>query len=503
MLKSFLSLGQKSEAFESFLIGKDKEFVEKHCGQYPVVHLDLKDCKGKNWGEMMQHFFSCVRKAVRPHTKTLSGVDLSPFQLDKAKVVPETDVIFLQDSLSWLIKTLYKVYNKKVIVLIDEYDTPLNHAFRKGFFEEASEFFGLFYTNALKGSEALEKACLMGILEVRGSGILSGLNNIAIRSVANEKFSSYFGFTEQEIRQFLGDNEEAVSEIMTLYNGYRSGPHSVVNPWSFVNAIDNNQLEPYWMKSSDGETLQSLLKPHIKMAFEEIVLILFGDEPVKVEPLSTIINYTSAAKEWTPVALLHFLVLTGYLTYSRDTGETPGRVWIPNKEVRLNWEQDILGLFKEEIGDDSFRQEIKQAFSEDKLDILAKSMRNMLMRCSFHDFLNENSYHALFLGAFLVALTDRDNKVVEVISNKESGYGRYDIHVKLLKANRAYIMEFKKSEDEESLKKDAEKALAQIFEKKYFAGLERWKCKLIGVSFKGKKMSDFAIDSPKEEDVQT
>jgi hypothetical protein len=159
-------------------------------------------------------------------------------------------------------------------VLVDEYDSPLNHAFHQGYYKKASEFFGSFYLQALKGNSALEKACLMGFVEFQSAGIFSGLNNICVYSIADEEFSSHFGFTESEISEFLG-NDESIGEVVAWYDGYRSGKGSVINPWSFVNWVISRKFNSYWVSTSAIETIVTVLTPHIESAMEEIMAILY------------------------------------------------------------------------------------------------------------------------------------------------------------------------------------------------------------------------------------
>ena len=205
MLKSFLSFGALPESFKDFAISKDVKFVETHCGKYPVVLLDLKDCKGKNWKDTLELIWQAIRKMVNRHSEELKtellevkrDVDYGTSALPSAK----SDVIL---SLDWLINALYKKYKQEVIVLIDEYDAAINHAFRKGFYSEASSFFANFYSSALKGNNSLKKACLVGIVEFRAGGVLSGWNDYSVYSVASQKFSKFFGFTEDEIKKYAG-----------------------------------------------------------------------------------------------------------------------------------------------------------------------------------------------------------------------------------------------------------------------------------------------------------
>jgi hypothetical protein len=195
MLKSFFSIGAISSDFDRFFIANEKEFVINHCGQYPVIFLDLKDCKGETGEKMYQIIWKLIRQMVALHQEQLKNLDLASFALESPISYAPTNCSVMGNLLAWLTSNLNKKYKNRVIVLVDEYDAPLNHAFRKGYYDQASSFFGSFYSQALKGNSALKKAYLMGIVEVRGAGILSGLNNINVYSVGDERYSQYFGFT--------------------------------------------------------------------------------------------------------------------------------------------------------------------------------------------------------------------------------------------------------------------------------------------------------------------
>ena len=271
MLKSFLSLNAAPESFDRFLISKEVDFVKSHCGQYPVVSLDLKDCQGDTWEDMYHEIWECIRKMVDDHKVELADAiaSLDPKELDFNKRTPPSH---FSDMLSWLIKNLSKYHKKKVIVLVDEYDAPLNCAFRKNFYDKAASFFGYFYSKALKGNSALEKACLMGIVEVRGAGILSGLNNIGVYSVSHKKFSASFGFSKAEI-EGLVKSETDIEKVYEWYNGYTIGGNLVINPWSFMKWLLRKQFESYWVST---ETLPTVISPQISEMMMPIFQILFG-----------------------------------------------------------------------------------------------------------------------------------------------------------------------------------------------------------------------------------
>ena len=185
MLCAFYSIGAEPSMFEGLAISKEKEFVEQHCGKYPVVFLDLKDCKGDSWEEMEKHIADAIHRMIDRHTKLAK----------KYKKATERAFgpIDINDSLRWLTNELYKIHKKRVIVLIDEYDMPINNAALNGFYDKAEKFFSSFYSKGLKGNSSLFAACLVGILEIRASGILTGLNNFSYYDTSVDIFSAYFG----------------------------------------------------------------------------------------------------------------------------------------------------------------------------------------------------------------------------------------------------------------------------------------------------------------------
>ena len=300
--------------------------------------------------------------------------------------------------LQLLTERLYEKHNKRVIVLIDEYDAPLNYAFRKrtecDFYAKASEFFGNFYSNALKGNPALKKACLMGIVEIRGAGMLSGLNNLVICSSGHEAYSEYFGFTREEVSKFLDGDEEKIKSVMTWYNGYYMGSHQMINPWSFGKYINHGELKSYWARTANFHSIQSIIHPTISVELVEIFGKLYSGQEHEIGELRTAVNYMGEA---TTNSILEFLTHVGYLTY-RD-----GRVSIPNREIKFEWEDHALGLAKSKTVVPLFQQPVMDALQAAQVNIslLEDKMRNILPECSFHDLITENSYHMFFLQYLL------------------------------------------------------------------------------------------------------
>lgn len=485
MLKSFLSLGASPESFKNYAISKETKFVEQHCGKYPVVCLNLKDCKGETWEEMYRNVWLSIREMVKRHENELKGFDLSPFELNKTHSVVSDDVTFVAYNLKWLIASLYEKYQQRVIVLVDEYDAPLNYAFRKGFYEKASSFFEYFYSAALKDNSSLEKACLMGIVEVRGAGILSGLNNSKVFSVANGIYSQFFGFTEEEISGYAGND---LIQVLQHYNGYTIGSQRLINPWSFMSWMLDQEFSSYWIDTSNIETLSTILSPHVNTVLQTTINFVFNQEyQHEIPKLATSVNYGS--KNLSEASIWHFLIHTGYLTYRHKNGtKDRGYACVPNEEVRSHWESEMKKLMDQAFTP-MFQDGLRKALSNLDVQSLETIMKEMILFPSFCDVSPENSYHMFYFGSFFTILHNGID--VFVSSNKEAGHGRFDIRIVFRAINKAIVMEFKKSKDEEKLDADAKEAFEQIISCNYLAEIRNCECLVIGASFYTKEMSAF------------
>ncbi|KAI3659928.1 hypothetical protein MP638_004955 [Amoeboaphelidium occidentale] len=344
MLKSFLSYGAKPSDFDRFKIGKEKDFVQDHCGKYPVVFLDLNACKGATWEEMYQLIWFRITQMWSRHSSDLNDFledDYGLVDAMKPEFAPEN----ANNMLYRLTKTLYKKHKKKVIVLVDEYDAPLNHALRNGYLRQAANFFDLFYSSALKGNFALEKACLMGVLDVRGLDVVTGLNNIIVYPVSSQKYSSCFGFTKEEIAPLVEEAGLNIEEVINWYGGCRIGNGMVVNPWSFMNCFQDKDLWSYWRSTAYTETISVVLTPKLKQDLKAAFAFLCQDynKELSVTALDTNVKYSE--QNWNVMYVLHLLVFTGYLSYGPDPNKfRTGFVKIPKEEIRHSWEGDINEL---------------------------------------------------------------------------------------------------------------------------------------------------------------
>jgi hypothetical protein len=407
-----------------------------------------------------------------------------PIALTLSGPFAPTNTAFVSSTLDWLITSLFEHYKKEVIVLIDEYDSPLNHAFRNGFYDKASKFFGKFYSCALKGNSALKKACLMGIVEVRGAGILSGLNNIQVYSVADRKYSSKFGFTKSEIESIVG-NETDMDDIYDWYNGYIIGDNLVINPWSFMTWLDRKEFKSYWVNSAYLDTISTILSHHVKTILAPIFAILSQKkEKYEIAPLKTQVNYSNT--DWDTTSILHFLVHTGYLTYNVEQNKPFAS--IPNKEVYIHWEEEVTKLVKVAF-EPQFQSRLQDSLRDLNTVEIESLMKEMLLFCSFHDVSKqyENPYHMFYFGCFFVILHNGNNVIVS--SNREAGHGRYDVRIEFRDLKQVIVFEFKKSSSDRYLDEDAGTGLLQAEGNKYVSDMRGCKCLLIGVSFNKKLMS--------------
>jgi len=318
----------------------------------------------------------------------------------------------------------------------------------------------------------------MGIVEVRGAGILSGLNNISLYSVAKKKFSSRFGFSRQEIHGLVKSPSE-LQNVYEWYNGYNIGGDMMINPWSFMKWIIDKEFDSYWVQTSYLEAISSIISPHVDKMMGPIFEILFDKKQrFEISPLDTKVNYSVTV--WDSMSILHFLVHTGYLTYTVENGKP--FVSIPNKELRLCWEKDVIPLLKNKL-QLTFSSELKESLGNFDTENIVNLMNDVLLRASYLDFSNsyENSYHMLYLGYFSALFYGESNVIIS--SNREAGLGRYDIRIEFRNLKKVIVFELKKSSSEKNLDSDVDNALDQILRQKYTSDLSGYQCLLVGAAF--------------------
>lgn len=461
-------------------------------GKYPVIFLTFKDCKENNWDKAYEKIALAIAEEFNRH-KYLVKNNLEQFEIDKFNRIrtltaSETE---LGDSLFFLSRILKSYHNKRPILLIDEYDVPIHSAYSAGFYNQMIELTRSLLTSVLKDNIYLEKSILTGILYIAKSGILTGLNNLNVLNLTSNHLADKFGFTDSEVTKLLSDTSVNQSnlKIQKWYNGYRFGNITpIYNPWSVLKCAQNDgALELYWSNTSDNVLLKRLIATsgkNIKTEFEELI---------QNKSIKQIIDesITFAELDTNPSALWSLLLFTGYLTYENYTlvgGRKECLLKIPNEEIKQLFINLIKTIFVTSLlGGQS--EELLQALIEGKISIFQELLQNFVLNSmSTYDLPAsepEKSYHLFVLG-LLVMLSSS----YEVKSNRESGFGRYDIMLLPRQLNKpAIIIEFKKAESSETLDNAAQRALEQIENKNYAQEIKSKGINnilMLGIAFQGK-----------------
>ena len=379
----------------------------------------------------------------------------------------------LINSLKILSKMLYIYYNRPAILLIDEYDVPLQTAYVEGYYDEAVKFLKSFYNTTFKDNQYLEKTVLTGVSRIAKESLFSGMNNFDVFTIMNNEFADDFGITTEEMKKIISDFnvEENEEEIKKWYDGYKIGNvEGIYNPWSILNYLTDKQLKPYWVNTSSNDLIKMTFRK--SNSIKEKMIRLLNDEPVEVTiDLETIIVGIEEKEE----NIWGLMLQTGYLKVEEVVSleERIYKVKLPNNEIKDLFRSIIRNWFSNKVEGNDLRSILEDLITLRLEDFERKFKKLVIEMFSFFDVgenTAENFYHAFVLG-MLVGLKDK----YFVKSNRESGYGRYDIMLEPKDKNgNSFIMEFKIAEDmeEESLEKIIEEAKKQIEEKKYEQGLK-------------------------------
>ena len=480
MLSYFFDIVNAKEnrkLFNGLAIEKSTEI--EHFGQYPVIFLTFKDArhgtKEKNIG-FINMWISEVYKRKRYLLNTLDGDEKKYFNSILFEEEADYSVAIYK-----LCKYLYSYHKKKVVVLIDEYDTPINTAYVKGYYDEITDFFKSFYSSSFKDNPYLEKGILTGINRIAKEGLFSGLNNVGIYSVLSDKFEGSFGFTEKEVEELLKEYEleDKFEDVKKWYDGYNINGISIYNPWSMTNYVHNRKLRTYWINTSSNEEITIALKELAnKGIFNELEKLSKG-ECVKAEINEHIV--INNLKE--PNQLWNLMLNAGYLT---STGEKRGRyeLRIPNFEIQ----QYFSAAFIENFITDSFRfKNIMDYIADGEIENFKRELKEYIeVSSSYMISDKENFYQGFMLGLFMILKPYFDARI-----ERETGEGRCDLYLKALNKNEmSYIIEMKVTKDESEMKKMSERALEQIKSKKYYIEMKAEKIEklaLVGITFCGKK----------------
>ena len=489
MLRYFFDVKDKEEnkkLFENLKIYNSEYMSEQ--GKYPVIFISLKDLKGDTWEECLKRlklFIFDLYAEFEYIREKMNEWDKRKFE----KVLYENEDADYIMSLKFLADSLYKYYGEKVIILIDEYDAPIINAFDKGYYNEAINFFQTFYSSALKTNNSLKYGVLTGITRIIKEGIFSGLNNLKVDTILNKKYSEYFGLLESEVIEMLDyfGMKYKIEEVKEWYNGYLFGESEVYNPWSIVNYIDNGEIKAYWANVSGNTLLENMLDHTGEGVYDDLKQFTDGESIEKyISDGTTIKSLLSNDDE-----IWQLLLYSGYLTKAKNQEkESDSNIYnlkIPNKEIRKYFGNMFLNRF---FGTEVKTNTLIKALENGDIKKFEKTLGEIMINMLSHFDLDkemEKIYQVFMIGlvGFLMGK-------YEIISNDESGYGRYDLAMIPIKSNeKAYLMEFKISKTKKGMEERAQKALKQIDEKKYDTRLKARGIKnilKIGVAFYGKEV---------------
>ena len=485
MLKYFFDIENREEnrkLFKNLYIEKTEAFKEQ--GQYPVIFLSLKDLKASTWEEMERKIIVMLSDLFSEYEYLLDELKGTNYENFKEIAYKKTVLYDLGGALKLLTKILYKKYNKKVVVLIDEYDSPLVSAYINGYYEKAKDFFKTFYSTVLKDNVYLQMGVLTGIIRVIKAGIFSDLNNLRTYTILSEMYTDSYGLTEEEVMESLKDYgiEQEISNVKDWYDGYRFGDSEVYNPWSILNFLDFKELRAYWVDTSGNDLIKDVLKIVTKNTIEALER-LFNGEGLK----QNISGTSDLSKLLSEEELWELMLFSGYLTVEEKIDQDNYVLRLPNKEVRTLYRKTF---FERYFGRGSKLLYLMEALTENRIDEYEERLQEILLTSvSYNDTKkgNEAFYHGLIMGMGLYLEGEYITK-----SNIESGLGRYDFVIEPKnKTKRAYIMEFKSTDSIEKLEEVSKEALEQIEDKKYDVSLKQNGIKDItymGIAFCGKEI---------------
>ena len=485
MLKYFFDIENKEEnkeIFKNLYIEKTEAFKEQ--GQYPVIFLSLKDLKALTWEQMEKAIKSTISRLFSEYKYLLNDLDKFDTLTFENILLKNTELEDLKEALKFLTRILYEKYNKKVVVLIDEYDSPLVSAYINGYYEKAKDFFKTFYSSVLKDNSYLQMGVLTGIIRVIKAGIFSDLNNLRTYTILSEMYTNSYGLTEEEVVKSLKDYgiEQEISNVKDWYDGYKFGDSEVYNPWSILNFLDFKELRAYWVDTSGNDLIKDVLKNITKNTIEALER-LFNGEGLK----QNISGTSDLSKLLSEDELWELMLFSGYLTVEEKIDHKNYILRLPNKEIKELFRDTFLEKY---FGRGSKLLYLMEALTENKISEYEERLQEILLTSvSYNDTKkgNEAFYHGLIMGMGLYLEGEYITK-----SNIESGLGRYDFVIEPKnKAKRAYIMEFKSTDNIEKLEEVSKEALEQIENKKYDVSLKQNGVKDItymGIAFCGKEI---------------
>ena len=477
MLRYFFEIGTDAKLFTGLYIAKNEKLCEAYLGKYPVISISIKDVDGFTFDKAMYSLAEVIANEAGRFLYLLDSDKLTAEDKDQYRAMITVrnglytmDAKILESSLKKLSELLYKHYEKKVIILIDEYDVPLSKAFNNGYYKEMVGLIRALFGKALKTNDALFMAVLTGCLRISKESIFTGLNNFKVLSILDNSFDEQFGFTEPEVKELLAAYklEEKLPEIKEWYDGYRFGNADIYCPWDVINHVDRlrvnsaSRAQSYWINTSSNELVKRFIDKADKTTRDEIEQLVAGEAIEKNLRLELTYDEidNSINNLWS------VLFTTGYLTQTGMTDDGAYKLVIPNREIREVYKLQIQEWFKQKLT--AGREQIVsfwQAFAEGDAEAVEKQLNKMLSNTiSIFDTKEpsaERFYHA-FLAGILTS-----NAEWGVLSNREAGNGFADIIVTLDDPDAGVVVEIKKADRLTELDSACQRALAQIHDRGY------------------------------------
>lgn len=481
MIKYFFNLENGNEnrkLFDGLNISKSEYMNEQ--GQYPVIYVSFRNMEEESWEDC---YFE-IRILI---SKLYNEFQFLRENLNQSELADFDDIWLKRENADWrgslkaLTGYLYKYYGKKVVVLIDEYDTPIIQSYSEGYYKKAISFFKKFYGDAMKDNEYLQFGVMTGILRIAKEGIFSGLNNLRVNNIFSERYSEYYGLTENEIVEAVKyyGLEYEIDDVRDWYDGYQFGNSEIYNPWSIINFLDEKKLKAYWVGVSGNKLIDEMLDNGNSELYDDLEK-LFNEEKI-YKHINDYAEFTFNVSD-----IWQLFVYSGYLTAGGEKKGNEYSLRIPNKEILDFFKNRFIDRF---IGKSEKFVNIVRNLKNGKIEEFAKGIQDeILSSLSYFDVEKDEKYYKIFLiGIFIILGNDYIR-----LSERETGYGRADLVLEPKnKLETAYIFEFKVVKNEEELESYAKIGFKQIKDKKYDVEMRTRgvnKITQIGLAFYKKKL---------------
>lgn len=465
----------------------EKSKYKKEQGKYPVIKVNFKEVQALTWEEMQEKIIFLIQRLFAQHDHVKEALKSIEKQWYDQIMEGKANISQYENSFKILSYAMNQYYKENVILLIDEYDVPIQTGYLNGYYKQIVGFIKNLFGNALKTNDNIKFAVMTGVLRVSKESIFSDLNNVKVYSIIDSPYDEYFGFSEEETRVMLNEfNMELTPEVKDMYDGYLYGNQEIYNPWSIINYVSDKRLLPFWVNTGGNELIRKIINQ--------------TEEPIKVEIEKLIegqsiqcdynekITFLDLNEAKSINNILNFLLVSGYLTITKNSNILNNQieVKIPNKEVKSVYLQIIKTWFEEQnVSIDRILRNLKTNMLENNIKAIEENLNQILQHISFVDT-QENFYHGYMLGLFVEFL--REDYIVK--SNREAGMGRFDVMLESKDRKIGFVIEFKVAKKEEDLEQKAREGFEQLKEKEYYQELVLDKVENImtyAIAFQGKR----------------